>query len=156
MKLLTVLAATAAAAAVAAAHSLSAGASPSARDQATTLAACLRAHGLNPPAGALQLKPWLLRHAGQSALKACKVTVDAPQKDASGADLAACLRSHGAAVPAGATGLALKTWVGDHSSDARVMDALKRCGAGGQKPPAKAAGCGGGAAAPARKPGGDG
>ncbi|MGG7377999.1 hypothetical protein ACQ7B2_04315, partial [Escherichia coli] len=58
-------------------------------------------------------------------------------------------------VPAGADGLALKTWVRDHSGDAKVMDALKLCGAGVEKAPPKANDCAGGAATPAQKPDGD-
>jgi hypothetical protein len=69
-----------------------------------------------------------------------------------GKDLAACLRSHGADVPAGADGLALKTWVRDHSSNANVMDALKLCGAAIDQTSTKANDCGGGAA---QKPDGE-
>jgi hypothetical protein len=204
MKLLTVLAATAVAAAVAAALSISAGADPSAGDQATKLAnclhahgaadapsgadplalkqwvaanadnpavaacnpgsrgpaelvSCLRAHGLNPPANLDQLKPWMVRQAGtdagKAALHACGVDVGAPQKPVK--DMAACLRSNGAGVPAGADGLALKTWIREHSGDPTVLDALKRCGGGADTAAAKASNCGGGAtptATPSRQP----
>jgi hypothetical protein len=204
MKLLTVLAATAAAAAVAAALSISAGADPSAGDEATklatclrarsaadapsgadalalkqwlaahadnaavtacnpksdspaTLVSCLRAHGLNPPDN-FQLKPWMVRQArtgaGKAALNACGVDFNPPRTAATGKDLAACLRSNGADVPAGADGLALKIWVRDHSSDTKVIAALKLCGDGVEQAPAKANDCGGGAAAPAQKPDG--
>jgi hypothetical protein len=48
------------------------------------LVACLRAHGLNPPANLFQLKPWMLRQngteAGKAALRACHVSFDAPQR----------------------------------------------------------------------------
>lgn len=205
MKLLTVLAATAAAAAVAAALSIPAGADRSAGDEATKLAtclhahgvtdapsgtdalalkqwlaahadnagvkacepdsaaptelvSCLRAHGLNPPDNVFQLKPWMARQAGtddgKAALNACGVDFNPPQSAAAGTDLAACLRSHGTDVPAGANGLALKTWIRDHSGDAKATDALKLCGGDPEKAPAKAKDCGGGAAAPAQKPDG--
>jgi hypothetical protein len=193
MKLLTVLAATAVAAAVVAALSISAGAAPSAGDNATKLATCLhargatdapsgadalalkqwvathadnaavtacnprsgapaavvpclRAHGLNPPHNLFELKPWMARQAatdpGNVALHACGVDFDSPQR---AAPLGACLRANGADVPAAADGLALKTWIRDHSSDAKVMDALELCGGGVNKAPAKANDCGGGA-----------
>jgi hypothetical protein len=125
----------------------------------TGLVSCLRAHGLNPPDNLFQLKPWMVRQAGtdagKAALSACRVGFDAPQGAATGKPLAACLRSHGADVPAGADGLALKTWVRDHSSDTKVMDALERCGGGVDKAPAMAKDCGSdGAGAPAQKPDG--
>jgi hypothetical protein len=162
MKLLLVLAATAVAAAVAAALSIAAGANPSAGDRAAKLAACVRAHGaaacqprsaaapaalvaclrargLNPPANLFLLKPWMVRQdgtvAGKAALSACRVSFDSPASADTGKDVAACLRSHGADVPAGADGLALKTWVRDHASDAKVTDALERCAGGAEKPP---------------------
>lgn len=46
----------------------------------TELLSCLRAHGLNPPANLIQLKPWMLRQsgtdAGKAALGACGVDFD--------------------------------------------------------------------------------
>jgi hypothetical protein len=161
MKLLIVLAATAAAAAVAAALSIPAGANRSQPKPAapTELVSCLRAHGLNPPDDIFQLKPWMLRQAGtdagKAAMSACGVDFGPPKSETTGKDLAACLRSHGADVPAGADGLALKTWIGDHSGDAKVMSALEQCDAGAEKAPPGAKGCGGGGAAtPAQKPSG--
>ena len=203
MKLLTVLAATAAAAAVAAALSIPAGADPSAGDDATKLAtclhahgatdapsgadpfalkqwlaahadgaavtacnpqsaaptellACLRAHGFDPPDNLFKLKPWMARQAGtvagKTALSACGVNFDRPRSAAADKDPAACLRAHGTSVPAGADGLALKTWLRDHSGDANVMDALKQCAGGPEKAPAKTDDCGRDAAAPAQRP----
>lgn len=99
----------------------------------TELVSCLRAHGLNPPDNLFQLKPWMARQAGTDAgkatLNACGLDFKPGQRAATGKDLSACMRSNGAEVPAGADGLALKTWVHDHSSDAKVMEALKLCGA---------------------------
>jgi hypothetical protein len=115
------------------------------------LISCLRGHGLNPPDDLFQLKPWMLRQAGNSALKACGVNFDRPQSDASGKDLADCLRSHGADVPAGTLGRALKIWIGDHSGDATVTGAFKRCGADTAPPKASDCGGGGGAVAPVEK-----
>jgi hypothetical protein len=120
------------------------------------LVSCLRAHGLNPPGNVFQLKPWMAQQtataAAKAALNACGVDVSAPRLADTGKDLAACLRSHGADVPAGADGLALKTWVRDHSSNANVMDALKLCGAAIDQTSTKANDCGGGAA---QKPDGE-
>jgi hypothetical protein len=124
----------------------------------TELISCLRAQGLNPPDNLFQVKPWMARQAGtdtgKAALRACGVDFNQPQSAAAGKDLAACLRSHGTDAPAGADGLALKTWIRDHSGDATVMDALKLCAGDPEKAPAKANDCGGGAAAPAQKPDG--
>jgi hypothetical protein len=48
------------------------------------LVACLRAHGLNPPANLFQLKPWMLRQngtdAGKTVLRACHVNFEPAQK----------------------------------------------------------------------------
>jgi hypothetical protein len=44
------------------------------------LVACLRAHGLNPPANLFQLKPWMLRQngtqAGKAVLHACDMNFE--------------------------------------------------------------------------------
>jgi hypothetical protein len=87
----------------------------------TELVACLRAHRLDPPGNLMQLKPWMARQAatdaGKAALNACGVDFNPPRSAATGKDFTACLRSNGADIPAGADGLALKTWVRDHSGD---------------------------------------
>ena len=124
------------------------------------LVTCLRSHGLNPPTGIFDLKPWMVQQlqtdAGKAALRACGVNDDPPQNDQSGADVATCLRSHGASVPAGADGVALKQWIGDHANDPSMADAMKACLGGSpgdkQADAAKAAAkadCGGGTAEPA-------
>jgi hypothetical protein len=121
------------------------------------LAACLRAHGLNPPANLFDLKPWVLQQretdAGKAALHACGVDMRPPEKAVvDDAKFAACLRDHGAAVPAGAEGLALKTWLRDHGQEDGVVSALKACsGDDGGGDVKKAAICGG-EPAPAAKP----
>ena len=47
------------------------------------LVACLRAHGLTPPANLFQLKPWMLRQnrteAGKAVLRTCKVSFEPPR-----------------------------------------------------------------------------
>ena len=76
-RFLTLLAATAASAAVTAAITLPAGASDTPKQNAgneveiTELTACLRAHGLTPPADLEQLKPWLVQQSDVATLKAC-------------------------------------------------------------------------------------
>jgi hypothetical protein len=45
----------------------------------TELTACLRAHGLNPPADIEQLKPWIAEHADEAILNACGL--DLPRKE---------------------------------------------------------------------------
>jgi len=125
----------------------------------TELVSCLRAHGLNPPDNLFQLKPWMARQAGtdagKAALNTCGVDFNPPQRTAtSDKDLAACLRSHGADAPVGTDGLAVKTWIRDHSGESKLMDALKLCGGDGpEKALPEASNCGGGAVAPGRTPG---
>ena len=159
MKLLTVLAATAVAAAVAAALSITAGAAPSAGDQATKIATCLRAHGAaGAPSGAdaLALKQWVGTHADDAAVAACMPRSAPPP------GLLACLRSHGLNPPANL--FRLKPWMVRQAGTAAGKAALSACGVNFDQQPqkaitdkarAKAADCGGGAAVPAKKPGGD-
>jgi hypothetical protein len=114
------------------------------------LTACLRDHGLEPPASLEELKPWIAGQfetdAGKAALKACNVDMRPSEKAVAGpADVekfAKCLRDNGASVPEGADGVALKTWLRDHENEATVNDALKLC-AGGFEDGKKPGGCGG-------------
>jgi hypothetical protein len=52
------------------------------------LVACLRAHGLNPPAGLTEFKPWLGRimatAQGESVARACKLAMAPPDDKAGG------------------------------------------------------------------------
>jgi hypothetical protein len=124
MKLLTVLAATAAAAAVAAAITIPAGAAD--QGDGASVASCMRAHGAAVPAGVagLALKMWIHDHIGDdnvdSALAAC--TPD----DASPAPLVSCLKAHGVNAPA--SNMALKPFLANASRNAQLKAALKACG----------------------------
>jgi hypothetical protein len=108
-----------------------------------TLVACLKSHGLNPPADPVQLKQWMATQ-DPSAIKACGVQMREAD-DHGGAEIADCLRKNGANVPAGLEGIALKNWISDHASDPAVADAIKQCAM--DKPD-----CGGGDAKPADPP----
>jgi hypothetical protein len=153
MKLLSVLAATAAAAAVAAALSISAGASQSAGDEATQIAACLRAHGATgAPSGAdaLALKRWVAAHADSAAVTACMPHSAPPP------GLLACLRAHGLNPPGNL--FRLKPWMLRQAGTQAGKAALSACGVSFDAPtgrPAKANDCGRGATAPVKKPDGD-
>jgi hypothetical protein len=123
------------------------------------LVACLRSHGLNPPSSLFELKPWMAQQndtdAGKAALRACGVDMNPPeQAPVDDQKFATCMRDNGADIPAGADGVALKTWIHDHSGDAKVMDALKAC-SGGAKDDAKQAATCGGDAQPAPESDGD-
>jgi hypothetical protein len=146
MKLLTVLAATAVAAAVAAALSISAGADPSAGDQATKIATCLHARAPDAPSGAdpLALKRWLAAHADTAAVAACLPRSGSP------AALVACLRAHGLNAPANL--FRLKPWMVRQARTDTGKAALNACGVdfdppqkatAGKNPQIKASDCGG-------------
>lgn len=120
-----------------------------------SLVACLKSHGLNPPAAPDQLKQWLSTQDA-SVVKACGVEIRKGEDDHGGADIADCLRKNGAAVPAGAEGVTLKNWIRDHMDEPAVASALQKCEmakpgecagpAGGPKKPEEQA------PAPAQKP----
>ena len=157
MKLLTVLAATAAAAAVAAAITIPAGADSGAGNDATKIATCLHAHGAtDAPSGgdALALKQWLAAHADNAGVKACVPEAAAPD------ELMSCLRTHGLNPPGNL--FQLKPWMLRQAGTDAGKAVLKTCGVDfnppqsadtGKDAPTKPNDCGGGAAAaPAQKP----
>jgi hypothetical protein len=111
------------------------GAAPQTAD---SLAACLRAHGLDGAPDGAALKDWLGQRldedATKSALEACapqKVVTD-HKAGPSEQQVSSCLKDHGIEVP-GDDPVALKRWIGEHETDAATADALKACHIG---PPA--------------------
>jgi hypothetical protein len=146
MKLLSVLAATAAAAAVAAALTLPAGAQQNGADpKAAAIAACLHSHGAaDAPSGAdaLALKQWVAAHSDDPAVGKCLPESKAPDA------LISCLRAHGLTPPADL--MQLKPWMVQQDGTDAGRAALRACGVD-MSPPDKAPApdCGGGAAKPA-------
>jgi hypothetical protein len=135
MKLLTVLAATAVAAAAAAAISIPAGANPSAGDNATKIAACLRAHGAaGAPAGGdpRALKQWVAAHPSDAAVKPCLPQASPPT------ELLSCLRAHGLTPPANL--FQLKPWMVRQAGTAAGKAKLHACRVDFDRPTAAGAG----------------
>jgi hypothetical protein len=107
---------------------------------ADELVTCLRAHGLDVPAGNSDVKRWIVEHAkdanAQDAFKACHFNPEPDKRESGGPspeDLANCLRKSGADLPAGLDGIALKQWIGDHQDSKAVQACIG---------PVKAPGCG--------------
>jgi hypothetical protein len=123
MKLLTILAATAAAAAVAAAISIPASADRSGGEDATKLATCLHAHGATAtPSGEdpMALKQWVGATPDDAAVKACVPGVVAPT------ELMSCLRAHGLNPPDNL--FDLKPWMARQAGTDAGKAALSACG----------------------------
>jgi hypothetical protein len=110
------------------------GAAPQTAD---SLAACLRAHGLDGAPDGAALKPWLGQRldggdaTAKRALDACEpdaVLVD-HKAGPSEQQVRSCLKDHGIEVP-GDDPVALKRWIGEHRNEAATAAALKACNIG--------------------------
>jgi hypothetical protein len=108
------------------------GAAPQTAD---SLAACLRAHGLDAAPDGAALKPWLGQRLNEDATKRA-LDACAPQKvvtdvkaGPSEQQVRSCLKDHGIEVPGGDP-VALKRWIGEHANEAATAAALKACDIG--------------------------
>src|SRR4051794_21317482 len=129
-RFLSVVAATAAAAAVAAAITLPAGADAPATDQTdVTFVDCLRAHGVDIPAGARgdAIRAWLVAHdADPDVGRAAPVCKSKAAGDDSPPELVACLRDHGLTARAGVD--ELRPWIARQFGTAAGRAAVRACG----------------------------
>jgi hypothetical protein len=131
-RLVSIIAATAAAAAVAAAISLPAGADSGPRDELATFTSCLRAHGLAVPADLdpLALKLWLGAHEDSAgfeiAINACEPDKPAKVSGPAPEELVSCLRDHGLTPPTSID--QLKPWMAQQDGTAAGRAALSACG----------------------------
>jgi hypothetical protein len=128
-RLLAIVAATAAAASVAAIITLPAGADdPGAAD--AKFITCLRAHGLDIPAGTREpdIKDWIVAHHDgntDTVLRACKLEVGGSTEPP--ANLVACLHDHGLDAPASSIN-DFKGWMVEQSKTDAGKAAQSACG----------------------------
>ncbi len=115
----------------------------SAPQTADSLAACLRAHGLDGAPDGAALKPWLGQRlergsTAERALNACDPQPADVKPGPSEQSLRSCLKDHGIETT-GDDPAALKRWIDEHHDEAATAAALKACDMGPATKPAAGA-----------------